>query len=103
MEFGREIGLDAFVPLLLRCENHTAIRMAKESRMTDASKHRGIYYHYVRDFIIEGKLVLLYIASEENTEDLLMKGLGREAHEKLSYAMVMPSVDGLVAEEECWS
>ena len=43
----------------------------------DRSKHIEIKYHYIRDMVQRGAVKLLYVATEEQIDDVLMNPLAR--------------------------
>ena len=43
----------------------------------DKLKHIEIKYHYIRDMVQRGAVKLLYVATEEQIADVLMKPLAR--------------------------
>ena len=43
----------------------------------DRSKHIEIKYHYIRDMVQRGVVKLLYVAMEEQIDDVLTKPLAR--------------------------
>ena len=51
--------------------------MSKNPVFHDKSKHIEIKYHYIRDMVQRGAVKLLYVATEEQIADVLMKPLAR--------------------------
>lgn len=43
-----DIGLVASGVIDISGDNQTALQMAQEARLSETSKHIGIYYHYIR-------------------------------------------------------
>lgn len=74
---GLELELYKESPILILGENTVPLGMDKESRLTDTSKHISIQYHFIRS-IRKGQVIeVQYVTSENNTTDVLTKGLAR--------------------------
>lgn len=82
--------------------NQTTLAMAKESRLTDSSKHIAIYYYFIRDKVDRGETLLEYVASKGNVADILLKGLGGQQQNSLIITMGIDAENGLYdTVEEC--
>ena len=46
----------------------------------DRSKHIEIRYHFVRDYVQRGVVLLRYISTDEQVADILTKSLSRGKH-----------------------
>lgn len=92
-ELGKVLGVYKSGPMLILGDNTTAIGMTKESKITDASKHIAIQYHHIREAVKNGIAVVQYTPSEENTADLLTKGLARVLHERHTSGMGLKFVE----------
>jgi hypothetical protein len=78
----RELVGDMETPILL-VDNQSAISFAKNAEVKQRSKHIDVRYHFIRDKVNSGEIVISYIPNEENTADILTKALCREKFEKL--------------------
>jgi hypothetical protein len=61
----------------IRVDNMSAIALAKNLVFHDRSKHIDIRYHYIRECVERGRIVIDYIATEVQLGDILTKALGR--------------------------
>jgi hypothetical protein len=52
-----------------------AIALARDDRFHARTKHIDIRYHFIREMIEHGKLVLSYIPSADNVADIFTKAL----------------------------
>lgn len=50
-----------------------SVQMDQEGRLTEASKHIPIYYHFVRAMMKRGEITLTYVPYEDNVADILTK------------------------------
>ncbi|KMQ87587.1 retrovirus-related pol polyprotein from transposon tnt 1-94 [Lasius niger] len=64
------------VPVLL-VDNAGAIKLAKSPSFHKRSKHIDIRYHFVRERIQKGQIMLEYVPSEEQAADILTKLISR--------------------------
>ena len=53
------------------------MKLSENPVFHDKSKHIEIKYHYIRDMVQRGAVKLLYVATEEQIADVLMKPLAR--------------------------
>jgi hypothetical protein len=61
------------IPQALSCDNTAAIDLANNPRTAERSKHIDIQYHFVRELVLDGTIVLLHIDGENNPADLCTK------------------------------
>ena len=64
-------------------DNQSAMSMSKNPKFHGRSKHIDIKYHFTREQVSNGKIVLKYCKTSEMTADFLTKGLNGEQFEKL--------------------
>jgi hypothetical protein len=67
---------------LILCDNQSCIKMTKNPVFHDRSKHMEIRYHYIRDMVQRGALMLQYISTDEKVVEVLTKPL---SHIKFEY------------------
>ena len=79
-----ELQVDCQGPIVLRCDNQSAITLCKDSKFHACTKHMDIWYHHIREKIAEGHLNVLYIPSTSNPADILTKPVPCKAHETLA-------------------
>ncbi|XP_040379776.1 uncharacterized mitochondrial protein AtMg00810-like [Oryza brachyantha] len=78
----RDYGLSfSSVPLL--CDNTSAINIAKNHVQHSRTKHIEIRYHFLRDNVEKGTIVLEFVESERQLADILTKPLDRSRFEFL--------------------
>jgi hypothetical protein len=61
----------------------SAIALAKNPVFHDRSKHIDVRYHYIRECVERGRIVISYIATEVQLGDALTKALGRVRFQEL--------------------
>jgi len=78
-------------PVILYCDNTSAINISKNSAMHAKAKHIAIKYHYVRELVEDKQVKLEYIHTKEQTADIFTKPLPKDAYEYLRGKLgVMP-------------
>ncbi|UYV62003.1 hypothetical protein LAZ67_1007460 [Cordylochernes scorpioides] len=64
-------------PLIIHCDNRSAIDFFKNNVENNRSKHIDIRYHHVRERIISGEIKIVYIPTKENLADVFTKTLSK--------------------------
>ena len=64
-------------------DNKSAIKLSEGSGSHSRTKHIGVRWHALRDWIANGDLSLQYIPTGEQQADLMTKGLGRVKFQEL--------------------
>ena len=79
MEF---LGIKVALPIIVRVDNVGAIYLAQNAVSGPRMKHVDIRYHFVRDYIEDGIIKIIFVRSEENDSNIFTKKLGEEAFNK---------------------
>eukprot|EP00253_Pinus_taeda_P002716 PITA_02716 len=67
-------------PSVIYCDNQSCIKLTENPIFHDRSKHIGIRYHFIRDYVQKGTVKLEYISTDEQVADILTKALPRGKH-----------------------
>lgn len=70
-------------PVVLHIDNKSAIDLAKNPVFHGRSKHIDIRYHFIRQCVEKGEIVLKHVSSENQRADILTKSLATFKFEKL--------------------
>ena len=70
-------------------DNQGAISIAKNPVAHSRTKHINIHYHYIREAMLEGIVIIHYCPTEQMIADVLTKPLPRERFKLLREAMGM--------------
>jgi hypothetical protein len=62
--------------LELLVDNQSTIALSKNPVFHKWSKHIDLRYHYIRECVDKGRIIIDYIATEEQLVDILTKALG---------------------------
>ena len=87
-----DVGVPPEGPTVVHEDNQGAIAMAKNPVGHARTKHIDIRYHFVREGVQNGAIVLKYIATDEMIADMLTKPLPKHRFEKLVTELGMKTV-----------
>ena len=81
-EVSQLFGIQSEKPVF-RCtvweDYESCIKVAQSPKFTPRTKHIAIKYHHFRRFVDNGKIVIKYINTKEQTADILTKPLPEKA------------------------
>lgn len=78
----------------LKMDNQSAIKLVQNPEYHKRTKHIDVRFHFIRDKVEEGTIVVNYVKSEEQLADILTKGLN-----KLAFIRLRTGI-GMISEEE---
>ena len=67
--------------LTMNCDNQSAIALAKDNKFHSRTKHIDIRYHFIREAVEDGNIVVNYIPTAENVADIFTKSLAKPKFE----------------------
>jgi hypothetical protein len=70
-------------PPALKVDNQPAIALAKNPVLHDRSKHIDVKFHFLRDCVDGGQLVIEFVDTRRQLADILTKSLGRLRFQEL--------------------
>jgi len=59
--------------IMVHCDSQSAICLAKNQVFHARTKHIDVRYHFVREIVEEGEILLVKIHTEENPADMMTK------------------------------
>ena len=71
------------------CDNLSSIRLAENHVFHARTKHIEVHYHYIREKVLEGEIIMVPTKTEEQTADILTKSLNKAKFEKFREALGM--------------
>ena len=71
------------------CDNLSSIRVAENHVFHARTKHIEVHYHYIREKVLEGEIIMVPTKTEEQTADILTKSLNKIKFEKFREALGM--------------
>ena len=64
-------------PIVIYCNNQSCIKLSENPVFHDRSKHIDIQYHHLRDCVVKRIMLLQYVSTEEQDDDILTKALSK--------------------------
>ena len=77
-------------------DNQPAIALAKNPILHDRSKHIDVKFHFLRDCVDEGQIVIEFVETGRQLADVLIKPLGRLRFTELKKMIDMEGVQGII-------
>ena len=74
-------------PIIINCDNTSAISMSKNPTMHSRTTHIPIKYHFLREQVSQKVVKLEYVDTKEQVADIFTKTLPKEAFEHLRQNM----------------
>ena len=91
---GELTGMEAHLPALM-VHNQPAIALAKNPVLHDQSKHIDIKFHFLRNYVDGGQIIIEFIKTSRQLMDVLTKPLGRLRLTELKEMIGMEGLQGL--------
>ena len=76
------MGIPVKLPVIVRVDNVGAIFMSENVSTSSRTKHTDTRYHYVREFVEEGFVKIIFVRSEDNTSDPFAKNTPGSIYDK---------------------
>ena len=70
-------------PMLLYCDNTSAINMSKKPILHTQTKHIAIKYDYLRELVQDKEMRIEYVNTKEQIDDIFTKDTPKGSHEYL--------------------
>ena len=83
-----EMKYDVVLPIIVYCDNQSAIRMIENDVDHSRTKHIDIKYNFLRETVKKGIVRFEWISTKEQVADIFTKGLSKEIYEKLRDKLV---------------
>lgn len=84
------MGIEIELPITIRCDNVGAIYLANNHSTSQRTKHIDIRTHFVREYIEDGIIKIIFIRSEDNDADIFTKNTSEELFNKHSSKNLEP-------------
>lgn len=88
---GQKIG-----PVILHVDNKSAIELMKNPVLHGRSKHIDVRFHFIRECIESGKLIVKHVVTLEQRADILTKALGRVKFEEMRVVIGVKDLTGML-------
>ena len=78
------LGVKVKKPISVHVDNVGAIYLATNSTTSSRTRHIDTRYHFVREYVEDGVVEIVFVRSTENTADMFTKNVNKELLEKHS-------------------
>ena len=58
--------------------------MGNNAKASLRTKHIDVRYHFIREYIVDGTVEIVFVPSERNDADIFTKNIGKETHKEHS-------------------
>jgi hypothetical protein len=76
------IGIKVELPIIVYVDNVGAIFMSENVTATSRTRHVDARYHFVREFVEDGYIKIIFVRSENNKSDGFTKNVTNDIYEK---------------------
>jgi hypothetical protein len=87
-----ELGLSEKSPIMLYCDNKTAINIANNSVQHDRTKHMEKDRHFIKEKFDSREICLSFVRTTEQLVDVFIKGLHTAEFSNVIYKMNMKNI-----------
>ena len=91
----QSIGIRVTLPIIIRVDNVGAIFIGTNVSVSQRSKHIDIRYHFVREFVYDGFIRIIFVKTKDNDADIFTKNLSGDLHERHATKMVEEKGSGV--------
>ena len=89
--------------IVIYCDSSSAIALSNNFLFHKRTKHIDSKYHYIRELVNNGEIVLQYCRTEEKFADILTKPLGQKSFNYLRKCLGMEESPAVEIKGECWN
>lgn len=78
------MGFEKYVetPILIYCDNQSAIELSKNAILHKRSKHIDISFHFTRELVEKKEIKVIYLRTDQMLADVLTKSLPKIKHQR---------------------
>jgi len=70
------------MPIIIKVDNQGAIFIAENVNVSPKTKHIDVRYHFIREFIFEGFIKVVFVRTEKNVADVFTKNVPQEINKR---------------------
>ena len=91
----QSIGIKVTLPIVIRVDNVGAIFIGTNMPVSQRSKHIDVRYHFVREFVHDGFIRIIFVKTKDNDADIFTKNLSGDLHQRHAEKMVEEKGNGV--------
>ena len=81
MQILMSMGIPVQLPVIIRVDNMGAIFMSENPSATSRTRHVDTRYHFVREFIEDGFLSIIFVRTADNVADPFTKNVTGDVYD----------------------
>jgi len=85
--------IEVELPIRVNVDNIGAIFLAENQNISDHTKHVAIRYHFIRQYIKDGTIMVEFVCSSENDSDIFKKNVTSETFSRHSEKLIWTKED----------
>eukprot|EP00253_Pinus_taeda_P005098 PITA_05098 len=97
----RSLGQEQAKATVIFCDNSSAIALSKNSMFHKRTKHIDTRFHYIRELVNNGEIVLEHCRTQEQVADILTKPLDQKSFQFLRKCLGMTECPAIEIKGEC--
>jgi hypothetical protein len=90
----RSMGVKVDLPIIVRVDNVGAIFIGTNVTVSEQSKHIDTRYHFVREYVQDGFICIIFVRTKDNNADIFTKNLLGNLHSCHASKIVGEKQDG---------
>ena len=90
----QSMGVKVNLPIVVRVDNIGAIFIGTNVTVSQRSKHIDVRYHFVREYVQDGFIRIIFVRTKDNDADIFTKNLSGELHDRHATKIVGVKGDG---------
>jgi hypothetical protein len=94
------MGIVVDYPILVFVDNIGAIYLASNSATSQRSRHIDVRYHYVREYVEDGTVKIVFVRSEDNDADVFTKNTSTAIYNEHTAKFMVDSKSENAGDEE---
>ena len=80
--------LGSYLPITIYCDNQSAIARIMSDTYSERTKHIDIRHHYIKQYVKNDSIKLLWINTEEQLADILTKTLNKISYTHFTQSLL---------------
>ena len=69
-------------PVIVHCDNVGDSFVSHITKQSLRTKHINVRYHFIREYIVNGMVEIVFVPSEENDSDIFANNMDKETYMK---------------------
>ncbi|QRV81847.1 Gag-Pol polyprotein/retrotransposon [Ceratobasidium sp. AG-Ba] len=85
-----DLGVPLREPITIFADNQSSMLLSDSEKLSSRTKHVDVQYHFVREYVTQGKCRFEWVPMKLNTADVLTKPLGPIAFKEMPAMLGLP-------------